>query len=145
MAKILTTISPDAVVVSMRPSLIERKLICRPFSSSTFSMRCFCDRAKAVESPDDEGITGLQLIHTGGEARAFGFRSAGFVDEDEFFGDADMLEGIELEVEFLAVCRNSGIADLSPFHLLLWIELRIDVSRCRLHPDNFYAVRNDEV
>jgi hypothetical protein len=27
----------------------------------------------------------------GGEARAFGFRSAGFVDENEFFGDTDLL------------------------------------------------------
>jgi hypothetical protein len=38
----------------------------------------------------------------GGEARAFRFRSAGFVDEDAFFGNADLFEGIELKVEFLA-------------------------------------------
>lgn len=30
-------------------------------------------------------------------------------------------------------------------HLLLWIELLIDVSRCMQHPDNFYAVRHDEI
>jgi hypothetical protein len=38
----------------------------------------------------------------GGEAWAFGFGSAGFIDEDEFVGDACIFEGIELKVEFLA-------------------------------------------
>jgi hypothetical protein len=50
-----------------------------------------------------------------------------------------------LEVEFLAGGRDPEIADLSSFHLLLWIELLIDISRCMQHPDNFYPVRDEEV
>jgi hypothetical protein len=57
----------------------------------------------------------LQFRHAGSKTGPFRFCSTDLIDENEFVEDAGMFEGIELQIEFLAVISGTLFSSVSFF------------------------------
>ena len=112
-AKMPKTRRPFAIVVSI--SVLAPASTCRPTprpcSSSTVVTGCFRFASEAVECPDDKGVTRLQDLEAGRQARAVIMASRGAVFVNALFVDADIKQGVALHVEELGtVCLGDARA-----------------------------------
>jgi hypothetical protein len=97
----LNIISPDAVVVSMPPSLKERKPT-SIFLQLLDNINKFPERAtEPVKTPDDGGVAIFQFFHALGKTWPFSFRPAYLVGKDMLLFTASLFECIKLQVQFL--------------------------------------------
>ena len=103
--------SPDGMVVSMRPSLTDRKPMPRLRNSSISSTKVIHRTATSIESPYDERVALLQIGEASAEARAIGLRARYLIGIDVVLGDAQADERIHLEREVTVVGADTRIAD----------------------------------
>jgi len=66
--------------------------------------------SEPVQSPDDQGVTGLQRLQAAGEARPIILGPRESVGEDQVLADALLGEGVKLQGEILVIRADAGVS-----------------------------------